>query len=344
MVAYCKNGRWYFRFQIKGKRHHQACPEAVTKRDAEKLEAVYKAALLQNKINPTENIGTTPFNELVEKYRHFAQFSKLSYKKEISRINHLLNFFGSMRLTEITPILIEKYRAERKQYITPRGKLLSNISVNREISLLSKILGIGVESDLLLSNPCRKIKKLREETRKEFILTPEQEEKMLNLCTGKLEYMKAVIVFALNTACRKAEIQNLKFENVNLEAGYITITKTKSGHDRKIPISSKLRPYLIKLYLQRKSEYVFVNQQTGRPYNGFTGFQVIRDKLELKGLRFHDLRHIASTRLVSSGIDLIVVQNLLGHSTVTMTMRYAHPVEARKLDAVEALANFKSVI
>ncbi len=63
---------------------------------------------------------------------------------------------------------------------------------------------------------------------------------------------------------------------------------------------------------------------------------------KIENFRFHELRHTVATRLVEKNIDLFVVQDILGHSKITTTQRYAHPVPQRKLDAVEILDNYTS--
>lgn len=60
----------------------------------------------------------------------------------------------------------------------------------------------------------------------------------------------------------------------------------------------------------------------------------------VKDFRFHDLRHSSATRMVASGVDIITVKEILGHSDIHTTMRYAHAITEQKLNAVEALANY----
>ena len=69
-------------------------------------------------------------------------------------------------------------------------------------------------------------------------------------------------------------------------------------------------------------------------------FHTVLEKAEIENFRFHDLRHTVATRLVEKGIDLTVVQEILGHSQVTTTQRYTHPVPQRKLDAINVLNNY----
>lgn len=64
-------------------------------------------------------------------------------------------------------------------------------------------------------------------------------------------------------------------------------------------------------------------------------------KLGIRGVRFHDLRHTAATRMIESGISIVAVSKILGHSDIKMTMRYAHPDNSLR-EAVESLANFRN--
>ena len=93
--------------------------------------------------------------------------------------------------------------------------------------------------------------------------------------------------------------------------------------------------------MPKTNEYVFVNNQTGKPYTTIQkAFGTVIRKANIKNFRFHDLRHTVATRLATKGIDLTVVQEILGHSKITTTQRYAHPVPQRKLEAIDILNNY----
>lgn len=86
---------------------------------------------------------------------------------------------------------------------------------------------------------------------------------------------------------------------------------------------------------------MFTNPKTNTAYKSITkSFNAVLEKAEIKNFRFHDLRHTVATRLVEKKIDLFVVQDILGHSKITTTQRYAHPVPQQKLDAVEILNSY----
>jgi len=352
MAVYLRKGlkkpMWYFRLCIQGKRFNRPVPEATNQREAEKAETVFKAELLRGKYDLAGRKGEMLFKDLVSEYRDYARTNKKSWKTEECRVKNLHEYFGGKKLREITPILIEKYRMERRR--TPKvrqksqdskgPKLVCNASINREVSILRKMFSIAVANDWIDKNPCvaNQVKPLREDSRRERFLEPWEEIKLLAQCKDGHAYLKPILICALHTGMRKSEILNLKWQNVDLEKGYLTVTRTKSGKDRNIPISLTLRQHLCALRENRQTEYVFTNPETQKPYFDLKrSFGDILEKANIKGLRFHDLRHTAATRMVTAGIDLIVVQEILGHASVSTTMRYSHPVPERKMQAIVAL-------
>ena len=338
-----KNGKWYIQLMIRGKRYHRGLPEATCKRDAEKAEAVFKAELLQGRYNLADNKGEMLFKELIKEYENYAMTSKISWEKDLSRVKSLKTFFITKKLNDITPILVEKYRFHRKKHTKKNGDPITNASINREVSILRKMFSIAVDNEWIDNNPClaRKVKPLREDSKRERYLQPNEEKEMLKRCTGKDAHLKPILICALHTGMRRGEILNLKWDWIDLKKGYITVTKTKSGKDRNIPISSELMQELIKLNKDRKTDYVFVNPLTQMPYGKIDkSFKTVLEKVGIENLRFHDLRHTAATRMVAAGVEIIIVQDILGHSDIRTTMRYAHPMPERKVKAIQALSNY----
>lgn len=179
---------------------------------------------------------------------------------------------------------------------------------------------------------------------KERILTPEEEKRLLS-CSPS--YLKSIITTALNTGMRKSEILTLTWDNIDFENNLITVgfLVSKSKRTRKIPMNATLRTVLLEQKLKGGgSEYVFLSSN-GTPYKRHDSLKqtfgkALRDA-GIEGLRFHDLRHTAATRMVESGANIVAVSRILGHADLRTTMRYAHPDDSLK-DAVEKLVNFNS--
>lgn len=135
---------------------------------------------------------------------------------------------------------------------------------------------------------------------------------------------------------RRGEILSLKWGNVNLVNGYIFIEDSKSGKSRKVPMNSLVLETFRNI--KRTHEYVFYNPQTKTHIKDIkTAFKSACRDAGIKGLRLHDLRHSAATRMVEAGVDLVTVSKILGHSTIQMTMRYAHPTPENMQRAVDKL-------
>ncbi|HBH18293.1 MAG TPA: hypothetical protein DDX14_05035, partial [Cyanobacteria bacterium UBA9579] len=125
----------------------------------------------------------------------------------------------------ISPFMIENYRAKRKKSRKKDGSLIKPATINREIEVLRKMFNIAIDNGWAIENPCssRKIRPFREDNKKERYLEPEEENRLLNACTGEYEYMRPIVVCALHTGMRRGEILNLKWDCVDLKNRYITL-------------------------------------------------------------------------------------------------------------------------
>lgn len=107
---------------------------------------------------------------------------------------------------------------------------------------------------------------------------------------------------------------------------------------REIPINAETRKVLEAWMLNKKNEGVFYNPQIGKPFVDLkTGFALACEKAGISDVTWHTLRHTFASRLVNSGVDIVTVKELLGHSSISVTMRYAHTNIESKRAAVEKL-------
>lgn len=331
-----KNGKYYCRFQINGERHHKLCVGATTKAEAEKIENAFKYKLQQqqNGVISKDIDNKIKLKKLIKLYDEYGKINKLSYGRDA--FGKIIGaYFGTeTNINSIKPDKIEKF----KDYLKTERKS-SNSTINKYISALSKMYNLGISNKLINYNPVKEVKKLREDSFKIRYLSREEEERMFDIISSDYKYLQPIIICALHTGMRKGEILNLKWSNVDFEFNFIEILKTKSGKTRKIPISDTLLNVLREQ--PQTHEYVFTNTYTGKPYTDIhNSFRMILTKANINNFRFHDLRHTVATRLVEKGIDLIVVKEILGHSKIDTTMRYAHAVPKRKLEAIEVLNSY----
>ena len=138
---------------------------------------------------------------------------------------------------------------------------------------------------------------------------------------------------------RRGEILSLKWDDIDFEHRIIHLLNTKSRKKREVPMNQGVFRALNAVTRHSKSEYVFCKKDGSVIGDIKKSFSTALKKSGIKDFRFHDLRHTAASQLVMAGIDLNTVRELLGHSSLAMTMRYAHLSPDHKKQAVDALSS-----
>ena len=193
--------------------------------------------------------------------------------------------------------------------------------------------------NLNIKNPCKSVKKLKEDNQIIRYLTIGEEKRLMEELP---EYLKSIVICALTTGLRLSNILNLKWESVNFEYNFIEILKQENkGHKKiQLPLGSKLRAVFEKMS-KREKGYIFVSHRTGTKYTNINdGFKEALKRANIDNFRFHDLRHTVATRLVANGADLLTVKQYMAHSNISTTQRYMHPTPENMIKAVDILDNF----
>lgn len=281
----------------------------------------------------------TTFGELAERYEENFKSQK-SYKGFKSHVvRDLRAKFGNLKLSEISYLDLETYRNRRKATPTKSGRPRTDASVNRDMAILGHMLSKAVDWELIEFSPLKKGDRLtfKENNQRLRFLTDEEAERLLASCTP---HLRPIIEVALLTGMRRGELLGLKWEQIR--NGFIYLTETKGGKARQIPVNDRLALVLKELRHknQLKSPYVFCDSQGRRFYEVKRSFASACKKAGIVDFRFHDLRHTFASHLVMNVGNLKVVQELLGHADIKMTMRYAHLSQAHLKEAVATLNNF----
>jgi integrase len=273
------------------------------------------------------------FREFGERYMEHAKTNKRSWLRDQQMLKHLYSFFGQERaLAEVTPVDIEGYKIHRKAKV-------SGSTVNRELALLKRMFNLAITWDLFLgANPVRKVRFFREFNIGLRVLSPEEEEGFLRNASP---YIQDLVRFALGTGLRIGEILSLPWTSVDPKRGILTVFAPKTQRLREVPINMEARKVLEAWWLAKKNDFVFYNPETGKPFVDLkAGFALACRKAGISGVTWHTLRHTFASRLVNSGVDIVTVKELLGHSSISVTMRYAHTNFESKRAAVEKLDGF----
>ena len=234
-----KHEYWYIDYALDGKRKWESVGQVgtVSKEHAKKLLALRKTEILQGKFNAPKPKVIPTFSEFAREYLEFAKGNKKSWDRDMYALRSLEPFFGSYKLTDISPILIEKYKLERKQVV-------STSTVNKELSIMRRMFNVAISWDKCKLNPVSKVKFFKEAPPKERILTYDEEKALLD---SSHEHLKPILITALNTGMRYGELLNLTWNDVDLESGYIHVRQSKSGKSRNIPMNESVRETLLAL-------------------------------------------------------------------------------------------------
>lgn len=152
------------------------------------------------------------------------------------------------------------------------------------------------------------------------------------------------IRLAINTGCRKTELLLLKWSDVNIERRYMLLRpeNTKGNKRRILPLNAGAIQALTQQKQEIKTEWVFARQNGERVKTFNWLFRKAARQAGIEDFRIHDLRHTFASWLVSEGVELVKVRDLLGHSSIKMTERYAHLMPDRLLGAVSVLDLFET--
>ncbi len=151
-------------------------------------------------------------------------------------------------------------------------------------------------------------------------------------------HLKPILVTALNTGMRKSEILNLRWEQIDLQHGFIYLDMTKNGYNREIPINTTLRDALQGVERTQGNPFVFPSPVTGKALISIKRtFKTALRRSRIADFRFHDLRHTFASHLVMAGVDMRTIADLLGHKSLSMSYRYAHLAPSHRQRAVGVL-------
>jgi len=327
---------WYIRYSLNGKDKWESVGKVgeITKTVAERKLQEVKRKIRMGVYEYDENITLQSLEN--EYITHVKEIKELrTWKKRKQHYQTLKAFFKDKTLCQITPKDIEDFKLFRIKKLKPA-------SVNRELETLRHIINVAKRWKRYYGENQVSIAGLMTvNNQRDRILSIEEEE---NLLACSAPHLQPILFTALNTGMRKGEILSLKWEHVDFKSNIFIITalNNKSKKVKRIPINSILRKMLLELKLKNssKSEYVFLGDE-GVPIKDIrTAFNNACRRANIEGLTFHDLRHTAATRMVESGVGIVAISDILGHSSIDITKkRYLHPDNSLR-DAVEKLANF----
>lgn len=204
----------------------------------------------------------------------------------------------------------------------------SNSTVNRYFAVIKHCFNFAIKIDWIKQSEFIHYSKLKEPKHRERFLSKEERFSLLKACkNSNYEALYLIVLIALCSGMRKSEILNLKWEHVNLDQGFVIVYENKSDKTRKAYINhSEVLSLLSERQKNLNSKYVFastVNSEIAVTTIKKHWYKAVKDA-GIKNFRFHDLRHTAASYVALSKGSLVDIKEILGHSSVGTTQRYAH--------------------
>jgi integrase len=313
------------------------------KKDAEAELGKRVSLIAENRYLDVKKDYKATFGELLakykENYKHQASFESV---KKYCIENFKKYFEEETKLCNIRYVDLETYRNHLMQKLTRHAGIRADGSVNREMAVLRHILSKAVEWDMMDQNPFEKGKSLLLKLNNQRIryLTEDEIDWLLEECKSQ-KHLHRIVSCAINTGMRRGEILGLRWDQIR--NGFIYVKKSKTKNRREIPINEDLNRVFKEIRkeqgLTSKSVFTYNSRTIQRVERAFKG--ALR-RAGIEDFRFHDLRHTFASHVIMRGGSLKDVQELLGHKTMTMTLRYSHLSQEHKRKAVNLLNGLTS--
>ena len=329
---YKRGGVWWIRYTgLDGKQKRESSGSKKFS-EAELLLVKRKQAVGKGEEPEVKPIPNYSFRELSEKYQTWISGRQNSAKVKGYIIGQLLSVYGDIPLKRFNTAIVDQLQTDliNKGYKPSSNNKVTNVLKH----MFNKALDWEMVTEDVLKR-IRKVKPLRDGAKRLRFLSVDEAQFLVNCCD---EHLKPVVITALNTGMRRGEILSLTWDRVDLRHGFIKLDKTKNGERRDIPINDTLKATLQGLKRRLDIPHVFYDSAAGKPYQDVKrSFHTALRRSKIQDFHFHDLRHTFASHLVMAGVDITTVSRLLGHKSLTMTLRYAHLAPNHLQNAVSVL-------
>ncbi|MDO8067920.1 site-specific integrase [Janthinobacterium sp. SUN206] len=321
-----KKGEGQYHVQIR-KRGYPTQTKTFTKEaDAKRWATIIESEMERGVFVSRTEAEATLVKDVLQRFATEILPTKRSEQSDKSRIKTLVEAFGDYRLASLNSTQIARFRDQRLKVVGPQ-------SVIHEINLLNRVLktatmdwGIALPGGL----PTAQVRKPTKPRGRDRRVTEEEITKILEI-TGSDE-LRTIVTLAVETGMRRSELASLTWEEIDLKKQTAHLPKTKTDIPRTVPLS-KAAVITLETLGPKNSGKVF--SLKGESMSQAFERACEAHRANITGIRFHDLRHEATSRFFEKGLNVMEVAAITGHKTLDMLKRYTHLRAedlARKLD------------
>ncbi len=338
MATYKRGDTYWYEFVLRGRRVRKSTHQG-NQHEAKTMEAAHRLQIAKGEVGLIDRPKVPTLREFAPRFIKQISMDCASKPRTIefyqSKLNRILaEKLADLPLDEIDTQCIEQYKVVRRDSMSTHKKRVSPASVNRELATLRRLLRMAHEWKKFDRLP--KIKLLRGEGQREFVLSREMEETYINALPP---LMRDLAPFLIDTGLRVGEALKLEWSEVTGSGVRVRRLHSKNSKTRTIPLTPRALGILTAK--RDRSGLVFRNTDTGPLYHTWLDQQhaEVRKALGLPSdFVLHSLRHTFGTRLGETGTDAFTIMKLMGHSSVAISQKYVHPSSESDRLAIERLS------
>jgi integrase len=309
------NGHWQARVR---KANQSVTKTFINKVDAERWAKQIEVEMQKGSYTNLVLAEKTTFAEIIERYIVEVLPTMRGGKADFIRLKALARRpIAKLNMVALTPQKIAQHRDERLKEIAPA-------TVIRELSYFSSIITYArKEWGININNPVALVVRPKNPQGRSRILDALETNALFEALrpTGRRSiWMLPLVRLALETAMRRSELLGLRWEHVDLRRRTIFLQLTKNGTSRTVPLSTHAIQILTEIPRNIDGRVFPVTHEVVSQ-----AFNRARKQAGVKDIRFHDLRHMAITRLAEKLPNLIELSAVSGHKSLGMLKRYYHP-------------------
>jgi integrase len=356
-----KDGKISFRVRVRLKGQSEQHATFERKTDAQRWAQQTEAAIREGRHFRTSESKRRTLTELLDRYkREILPTKPRTAPFQARQINWWRARIGIKVLADVTAPLISEIKGDLEKGMLADGSTTIRIvdrkgdvvskpvqprspaTVKRYLAVLSHAFTVAVkEWHWLDSNPVASVSKPKEPRGRIRYLSDEEREELLKACKASSNPdILAVVVLAISTGARRMEIMSLRWKQVDLQRGVITLHETKNGEIRALPLTTKAFELMKARSTVRRidTDLVFPSDTNPRkPIDLRVPFEKAVKEAGIVDFRFHDLRHTCASYLAMNGASLAEIAEVLGHKTLSMVKRYAHLSQAHVASVVQRM-------
>lgn len=302
---------------------------------AEKRELEERRREEESETQKMKEIDEISFTEVWETYLPYSQANKRSaesWKREVTHYKKWIKpVIGDIPMKKITPFLLEKIKKNMND------KKLAPRTIHYALAVIRQVFNYAIRNDLFFGpNPVSKVKKPTSDNRRLRFLSPAEARTILDSLKKEKYKMYSICLLSLHCGLRAGEITNLTWGAVDFDNEQIAVVDTKSGRNRYVFMTGEVKEMLTKKRKEdpqaQASDYLFQSRQGSKMTWIPRDHKKIIEKMGLNHgvtdrrqlVVFHTFRHTFASWHAQNGTSLHVLQQLMGHETFSMVLRYAH--------------------